>query len=400
MWQVKVVDHANYHYPPIHICPHVWLDAPKALSLGLSIDGLKFSLGFINSFGDKVQPTNITSAKKEFFDFFDTHNFTCYEDYLLRISVDVPLDRLFENYSSTLTTSALCGACDSATLPKVVLDGMVCYELQLTPEKSHRSRITDPFVSMKVIDRSQGLIRSSLWRVFVDANPLLRSSSATKLVIEPFSDISLRITSQKFSTLKSRESPCVFPEEVPENYTTETCIAECLYPLYDQYLNCTPFDLTIRNSKLHPLKLCNIFDRHRSMSFWQIRDVVRAGRSEVLASNEADVCQNKCQHRCKKIVYETTRQEDFAFSDYNWDVGDFIAKARLSNLTMVALQIENAAMNQGGITTWTEISTISFTSFMGTVGGALGLFVGGTIMTFVQLIMFCVKLGLDRRKKQ
>lgn len=88
--QIKMLSSPTYAYPPILICPNTWLDTEKTTNLGLSPNALKFSLGYIDSSGDKQEPENNTEAKTEFLSFYDKNNFSSFDDYLAAISMDMP----------------------------------------------------------------------------------------------------------------------------------------------------------------------------------------------------------------------------------------------------------------------------------------------------------------------
>lgn len=159
-----------YHYPPVILCPNLWLDADKALSLGLSLEGLKCSLGYVNVFRDKTGPDNHAVGRQEFFSFFDTSNYTSFDDYLMAISPDITVEPSIEIYENTSYSSAICSRCEIFQLPKVATRSGVCYNFQMQPEIGRR-RLSTVYrlIRLRLEDRSRGLISTSLWNLYIGA---------------------------------------------------------------------------------------------------------------------------------------------------------------------------------------------------------------------------------------
>src|SRR4051812_27838113 len=101
------------------------------MSFGLSLDALKYSLGYIDMNGNYlVNVENVTSARKEFYDFFEKNNFTAFSDYLTSIAIDLSIDknRTDAEFYSRFETAAHCTRCDhDGALKKLYMNGVMCY---------------------------------------------------------------------------------------------------------------------------------------------------------------------------------------------------------------------------------------------------------------------------------
>lgn len=70
---------------------------------------------------------------------------------------------------------------------------------------------------------------------------------------------------------------------------------------------------------------------------------------------------------------------------------------------MTRIYLLNQAPLQGGYMSFTEVSTYSFDAMIGNIGGILGLWLGASIMSFIQILVFlftwCFARQLNKRQK-
>lgn len=365
------------------------------------MEALKYAFGYINSNGDKIGPKDSVTARKEFLSSYNRSKFSSFNEFLMAISADVPVEHSVETYVESNVTSALCARCDQKNLEKLAINGAVCYNFKLKPEDGRitRTGISRP-IGVKMEDRSAELIGSPLWRVLIGTNAALKKPTVPAIVLRPFKFAWIRFSPQHLLSLNTDGSPCAPAEKVPENYSSEICMQNCYVPLYKPVLNCTPFDRTVEPSgMLHPSEMCNTFDSPNAYSWMIFLENTANQKDKGLGSKEVETCRKACPMECERMTYETIKQEEMDATEYTVAVESIMEKHKNLNMTLAIVYLENAALSQGGILTMTELSTITFTTLVSNVGGTLGLFVGATTLTLCQIVLFLVKYWMERRRK-
>lgn len=399
IFQVELEKQSEYAYPPVIICPEAWLDVDKASSLGLTIDALKYSLGYFDEFDELFRESNST-GKETFLEVYKKENFSSLDAYYKAIGIDIPGAKTMEEFAASDRTISICPSCVGQYPEKVFWNNGICYVFQLAPEPADYSlkSLKNQIILMKMADHTDGLIRpTSIWPVYAPRSLTLRYATGSMLILPTFTGNIIRAESQRFVRLDTREAPCVKKDKVDANYSSEACFVECLEEAYDRVFKCRLFLQTTSTSKaLSPTDYCNFYDSF-PMSFWERVEYIRLQHKAIAESSDGSKCMSKCPKPCDQTVYELSLR--FQVNEANAPEPQKKAQDydRSMNLTFFALQLEHEALYEGGVLTLTEVSTISFTSLVSNLGGALGLFVGGTMMTFIQVILFVVKYVLDRR---
>lgn len=95
-------------------------------------------------------------------------------------------------------------------------------------------------------------------------------------------------------------------------------------------------------------------------------------------------CLDQCPPKCERVIYQWSLQWQQVFPDE-------VERNSTKKLTSVSFSIDQMATFDGATVAMTEVNTYSFTELVNNVGGTLGLFVGATLMTFVQVVLFCIE---------
>lgn len=370
------------------------------------MDGLRYSLGFFQFF-QSVVLENITSAREDFLLFYYRNNFTSLESYYAAVSVDTGLVHSLAEFAACPNSTILCPECSNKQSPeKLFFSTGLCYLFNLSPEYHDRSR--KPYavrnIMMKVSDRTKGIIRvTSTWRLYTTRyrNLAIKNALGSMLYLPTFGINQVRVTSQRTITLKRKNSTCVSATEAGFSYSSEKCYATCLSEAYDRAYGCRVFDKSVLSSSvlIDPAEYCNYLELSLS-GYWERLEYISAKDENVSHSDDSRICMEKCPYECDKTVHEVTLRS--RIEQPNLDRGAPGAATRdvARNLSVLQMFVEHGAVLQGGILTLTEVTTISFASMVSNLGGALGLFVGGTMMTFVQVVLFVVRCALDGCKRQ
>lgn len=389
LFQVKIISQATYEYPPIVLCHDAWFDMEKAFSMGMTKDGLVYSLGFWQ-YAKTLNLTDIAKGRAEFQSVYQKLNFTGLVSYYKAIATDmlpVYTVQAFVNASAPMYL-----ATKGVPLVKTILlpFNPVCYAFTLRPLEGHLGVLFDPErIVIRFEDRTGGLIPiSPTWFLFLETDA---NTAYTRPMAIPAGKTSvLRIKPRKYSALNKPEAPCTSKNGAGLHYTGARCMAACANRLYKQAVACEIVWLANDDDQQPPRDFCNYFD------YSALIPNPEAVHHELVSKIRAGVkktCYTECPRRCERFLYDTAITENVKLKEFQ-DV-DIIRQPGDESIT--ALHIIHEAMQLGGILTITEEESYTFTELINNIGGTLGLFVGGTLMTLFQLILFAVNYLCERR---
>lgn len=377
------------------------------MSLGLSLDAVIYSLGYL---GDEVtaEILNATRAKAQFLASYERYGYSSLADYYKAVAVDLLATNTLDELEQVKGNSSfLCRGCiGTALASKWYFDGQICYRFDLSPQdgESHKSSARrQRLILMKVADLSGGFYQAiadwSLFAIGEPANLDLGYHPGSSLVLVPFTRYVVRLSAQRLITSKHVNTPCAHEETYGANYSSETCYARCVtdedYPpehcdlFYESVGRGSPSPLD------HPTKFCNAYDIPGA-SYWERLEFMDSHLKDDDASGPAAGCTKRCPQKCDRMMYELSLRSQIDEAHTVQAFQNAMKDVRKMNMSGLEITVEHGAVYQGGIMTITEIDAYSFATFISNLGGALGLFVGATMMTFVQMIMFGAKLVLDK----
>lgn len=229
-----------------------------------------------------------------------------------------------------------------------------------------------------MVDKSRGLLGegNGWWLVLgIDSTRLL-TNVVPSLYLPSFTENSVIIHARKFSTLRRSDAECRTDEDVEKTgYSRNVCVAQCQNEQYSKQRKCKALHLSMPDELTDPSEICH--------------SNAPSPEQPLLLTKYRDVCLERCPQECTRIIHQMALQSQQA-----------LPRANTSSDSFIVLYVDHSSVYEGGILTITEVNTYSFTALVNNVGGTLGLFVGGTLMTLAQVVLFLVKYVMDSRLRK
>lgn len=360
----------------------------------MSLDAFIYSLGFWDS-SKILAKDRIPAAKREFHSVFKQRNFQKLADYYKAISIDLqPVYSMDDFYASTFPAYL---AMDGLSVKKVVMPlASVCHVFTLPPMVATLGLLNEfGLILLKFSDKTGGLISPSRsWLMWLRPDPAGLYSWPT--IIRESTTSTLSIKSHHAKAISRPEALCHDHGGGDANYSSAVCMTECQNQLLKEAISCQAFWLLPEKSETLLLEdYCNHFD-------FQMKNSTLDGifkTEKLLLSDKLKMdCFSHCSRSCEKTINECVLiGENIAYIDT--DLKKKVDASRNSNMSITAIYFLHDALHQGGVISTEEVSAYSFTELVNNVGGTLGLFVGGTVMTFAQIILFLISyLSCGKRK--
>lgn len=377
--------------------------------MGFSIEAIKYSFGY---FADMQVPhlDDPAVAKEKFLSEYRVSNISSLDAYLKAIAVDIPVAATIGEFATFNSSITWCRGCSKRRLmQKVFFAGGICYLLEIA---AHNEAVigrayTDRMVVILLQDRTNEMpiLYKKLWRLFQiqKRNATIKYSVAAPVFLSSFAFHHITITAEQYITLKDTAGACISREEASPDYSPEVCYAECISEHRSVDANCLQYDQEPSSPNTipkHPGNYCNIFDSRNGNGFYERMDAENTLDDRPDAILQRQKCGGQCPPQCDRLMYGLTSKSKLEEDDFPNEYLYLSKKARERNMSTVGLVLTHQGVYQGGILTLKQVSTITPAGLISNLGGALGLFVGGTAMTFVQLIMFLVKLVLEKKSRK
>lgn len=395
-----------YEYPPLVLCTGAWFDLDKAAKLGFTPDSIKYSFGFFTP--DLPDLKNKTEAKEIFWRAYQAQGYSSLEAYFKAIAADIYVTRNLSEImpmTRSMAYSPYYGHAEQ--LEKLFFEGGICYVVNLLPESgvdSQRSNDKQMF-AIVLLDHSKGeaIKDQSMWRLYAIQNisRTTKSSSGPPAFLP--TDVWHFVTVEAERYITTSDKTCVHKGDTQSDYAPETCYADCVTAAFDKNLGYRWFPWEPSNrleNTPKPGNYCNLFDMTGdNASYFDRQRAINGIFSILPRSPDFDLCAQKCSYMCDKTMY-TVSSAGYV-DEANMSPGNrFIFEtAKRTGATGFAMDILHQGFYRGGILTLEEVDTITMAGMITNLGGALGLFVGGTIMTFVQLVLFLLKYCIEQRSK-
>lgn len=363
----------RYDFPVMLLCPDTWLDAEKALSMGLTMNGLKYSLTYLINYA--VTPSTYTfkndreyrRAADDFHRwYYNQSNMTNLAEFFKAIALD-PDDFVFK-----------CSYCNGTGnlsswnehFRKVVMNSAVCYNLSLEPTDGRVALSDLDFLLVNVPDRAMGLLpKQTYWRLFVNPDLSIGMSDTHYIETFPHHANTIRVMPRRFKSASVKSNDCCPSDRATAlNYTQATCVADCVSKsqLLDQTsYSCTPLILHRSDSIPH-----NFSTMCRSYPVWPPS---RAPAAMLVPTPK--VCIDECPPLCDKWIYDSSVEAHSIIDNEtlkNLPAG-MVADAFSSMQGLTKFYFLNEIIHYGGVLLFEEVPTYSFETMISNFGGQMGL---------------------------
>lgn len=385
-FQVQLMSELDYDFPPLLLCPSAWFDAEKAYSMGLSTEALKYSLSYLdNWFVNTFE--NIEEARLEFSNFYKARKYRSLLEYFTDISQDLR-PKAAMNGSSTSWYE--CRGCHpdmmSGAVERTILSTRFCYIFRLKPiEHGFGMYSGVRAVEIKYQSKTDGLVEDSdNWELYFSPRLDIFVTVHPSLTVKAFHKNTVKLNAQKFITLSNNKSVCSASPHGDESYSSVKCMTTCHNALYHRTIGCGLLWLKGSHLEMTPDLTCN-----RAYTLppnnWTLEKFLGTKLNERIDAEAANDCVEQCPRKCSRIIYDTILQvqQNYLASEKK--------AAKEANASLIQVYLRHGNVYQGGMVVSEEIYIYSFTQLLNNIGGTLGLFVGATLMTLVQLLLFCVR---------
>lgn len=366
------------------LCPAAWFDAEKVYRMGLSRDALKYSLSYARDWFDPIP--NVEAARAEFEAFYESQKFETLLDYYKAISPDLnPKDS-----ASDAPAWFTCRGCpENGTVPKTMVDQKICYVFHLKPVRRGFGVYSDfRFIEIQYEDKSQGLLDEPTdWELYFNPHLDIYVTRHPKLVVRTFYSNTIKFNVHNFTSLARSDSPCL--SEETDGYSSGRCMVVCHNALYRAYLKCGLLWLANSTLTMSPNETCNYMDRYQPRNY-TLKEFFESTDNANIDSTAANDCVNACPAKCERAIFDTRLQMQQSLT------GIDKKKLQASNRTFIRVEIRHGDVYQGGTMVSKEMYSYSSTQLINNIGGTLGLFVGGTLMTLAQIVLFFVSHSCGR----
>lgn len=425
----------EYEYPPFVLCPPAFFSYEQAKAMGLSRNVLIYAMGYgslWNTYVDlgprgiprtSVQqvlegsPENETllykiahEGKMEFISFYQEKNFTSVRDFFELIAFNassqhmgfIESDPAFMHY---------CYDCDEdhpMNGRKLIYDNAICYSFTFNSATENAS-LRDTRLELVYRDLTDGIADPSRNHWLLG---LYSIDDMPSIILSPNSVYTAKLNAQRMIKLADGRTCVDTSQKENSGYNQRSCVRNCT-DSRTQAVNRKHSSFLIPRG---PEEMLNSYDMHLRVLNGFAEAVRKVGTDRILADDpeayriiqealgdtsydgatnslknlSADQtidCYKKCNPVCDRITYDLS-------INYNGENGN---PEKNQNRSMLHLNVKHSAASQGGMVTWEEFPAMTFSDFVSNIGGTIGLFLGCTVMTVAQLIMWAIKCLLTKK---
>lgn len=306
-----------------------------------------------------------------------------------------------EDFVAASASAYYCPRCgDRNDQPKkfFVIDAGVCQRISLTNTEALNGdeRLSSQHIIAKV---KRGLSDPYFetyqsWYLYFSPDEQTELAPSSFVFLPPFTYTYIKVQAKKYVTLrsKSKGADCVSKNDDPL-YSRLRCVVKCNNEIFVNHFGCQEWwrlDEDFENF-LDYSRYCNVHDAYQNQSM----------QKYLYVDDEVDILRNlsvpcfaKCPHKCERMFYDLSiiSQIDMKHADYDHIVDTLSTQ----NVSAIHLNVVHNSIFEGGIMTYTELNTFTYVEFANNIGGTLGLFVGGTLLTLVQVLVFCVTVIFEK----
>lgn len=373
----------SYDFPNILLCPNNWVDFDKVESLNLSYNALKCGLEYLFSFSQRkyILNTDLTEiGQKEFFQFFQENSSNNYLNFLHIVS---------KNYDQVAETKSKYPATYVYKNTKIFYDKQICYLLDL-PKHDCVLQTSNfpPIITMHFLkdERSINLnvTEDEFHVVYVDPDLKFPAYAVNNFNVYKATKYKIKLSSlRKFTRLNNYDNPCKETSGGNVTYSQNFCHSDCIqHRFFKVYSHCLMFGLFESTSDDRNTSLCNSITNIAS-------NISKSEELQSVWSTIVNNCSEECLPTCTQSLIEVTVTAEN--NNYNSQAEEVASVSNLEIIFDVCVH---------GIMEYEEFERYTFENLISDIGGVLGLWLGASAITFVQLIMFVLEIcALKTRNK-
>lgn len=278
------------------LCPEYWLDAEKALSLGLSLEGLKYSLGYIDRTRlAALMFKDIEKAKLDFETFYIFKNFTSLLEYYRMVSVD--LETVYSKRQfSNIHNAVLFSSNESRLIGKYIYGKRMCHVYSLKP--ATLDWFTNNVLTAKIVDKSMGISEGlNGWVFFTEDILKLQLATTIQTYIEAFTKNNVLIMTERVFALNA--------ESEAKNESVYSCLALCYNQRFKKKFGCKKFNFCNHFESANFLNYCNYYDVSPYFDNLTMSDIWASIDSGQLNALIMEECWTKCPRRGDRTFYSS-----------------------------------------------------------------------------------------------
>lgn len=349
------------------LCPYNWIDFPKAKDLNISLEALKFGLSHIFSQSKGEYLTydyENDKGKNDFLAYIKQNHIEDYREFFHLISKST------KDVGELLTLKKPVPI--NAT--KLFLYSQIGYLLQVDPMHcSTEATYSRPkfklfFTEDEYLEHEYLNLSTENYHTLLFYPDLYATVGFNRIILDKDKEYVLKIFPKKFVAKDSIRKPCIDKRTHPK-YSSRLCVMDCIErKLNLKHKNCMHLGLFNYTKSDAGTPYCT------SMTVYTDHD-------DRLIKTYTDQCTLNCLQKCEHYLPE------FLISS-----ADIRLKAEnnLSTVSYSTVEILYDVCNQG-VMVITEYERLSFEGLIADVGGILGLWLGASAITFIQIIMFVLE---------
>jgi Amiloride-sensitive sodium channel len=340
----------KYPYPPMALCPFPWVNTTRALEMGMTVDMIRAALQFADSFDDFP---NVTAARRDLFAFMKPRGYN-------------NIISLFKDMALASDGRLTCKECANGSFFEVILSGRrMCYKIVVEPEYVALRKVENNFATVifTLEDHARGLqgppflllaIHEDWHSPLYDHVYFIPEGQRHSIYLKP----------ERF--VQTASTGCKSQGEVEaENYSLSFCRSDCFQRNF--YRTCSGC-MTAGHFRHDP----GLWFQDYCIKD-QTRDNCTVSKLTVAAE-----CSSRCPIPCETRSYEVSISSR----------AQSVTTAPRDTRLFINLDIED------GIAVFEEVVVYTIDTLVSNLGGVLGLWLGGSMMTFVQIVFFVLgKLG-------
>lgn len=358
----------KYEYPNFAICPNEWVDEKKIQKHKLSWNAIFYALSFVRAIdyhSARSKNISLEKGKRDYIKFIKGNNLSNLFDFYFFIAKDG--EEIFTHCNGSSTVD-----CRSSSKMVYMME-QICYMPELIVISCNLQTARFPTLLhvynqtgtnhtfLSTMKKSHELIINPQYRVFKLFEDTIPLFEGTK--------IGIKVSAKKFVLVnKKYKYPCV----EDETYSQMLCHHRCMEEEGTlKYINCSRITYFIERDYLFDTKQpCNM-----SYLINEERYYLNNTFSEM-----TQMCANRCIPCCTKLIYRvSTSLKSLPFQS---ESGESIVEI-LYDVCESGMEVVEEYF---GYPTETLIANI---------GGVLGLWIGASAITFVQLTMFVIQLAVS-----